>query len=239
MRATFYEKDTTMKPAIGYIRVSTTDQADEGVSLDAQRAKLHAWALLHDYELLAILEDAGISGKRADNRPGLQEALKLACEHKAPLVVYSLSRMARSTKDAIEILDHLRRCGADLVSITEQIDTTSAAGKMMYRLLAVFAEFERDLVSERTKAAMAHLKAQGKCCGQVPYGWNKQTDGTLVENAQEQRHIRFMQEWRADGWTLQTIADGLNNSMVPTKSGNGRWASKTISTILKAQPIAS
>lgn len=223
-----------MNPAIGYIRVSTMGQADEGISLETQRAKLYAWALLNDYELLAILEDAGLSGKRADNRPGLQEALKLACEHQAPLVVYSLSRMARSTKDAIEILEHLRGCGADLVSITEQIDTTSAAGKMIYRLLAVFAEFERDLISERTKAAMAHLKAQGKCCGQVPYGWNKTDCGNLVVNQAEQGWIDWMRAKKVAGTPLRAIAEMMNGNHIPTKSGNGKWYGKSISVIIKA-----
>lgn len=229
-----------MNPAIGYIRVSTMDQADEGVSLQVQRDKFEAWALLNDYQPLAVLDDAGISGKRADNRPGLQEALRLACEHKAPLVVYSLSRMARSTKDAIEILERLRGCGADLVSITEQIDTTSAAGKMVFRMLAVLAEFERDLVSERTKAAMAHLKAQGKRCGQVPYGYFVAKENQLVPDCKEQetlKQLRVMRE--VCNLPLQFIADQLNLEGVPTKSGKGRWHPKTISTILKAQSIAS
>ncbi len=228
-----------MKVAIGYIRVSTPGQADEGISLDAQRAKLYAWALLNDYELLAVLEDAGISGKRADNRPGLQEALDLACQHQAPLVVYSLSRMARSTRDALEILDRLRECGADLVSITEQLDTTTAAGKMVFRLLAVLAEFERDLVSERTKAAMAHLKAQGKCCGQVPYGWLKMPNGDLVENKGEQVWLQLMCARADEGKSLHTIAAELNGMRIPTKTGKGIWHPKTISTILKAQRITS
>lgn len=228
-----------MNPAIGYIRVSTMDQVDEGISLSAQRARLVAWAALYGYELLAILEDAGISGKRADNRPGLQEALALACQHKAPLVVYSLSRMARSTKDAIEILERLRKCGADLVSITEQIDTTTAAGKMMFRLLAIFAEFERDLVSERTKAAMAHLKAQGKCCGQVPYGWDKKPNGDLVENPEEQEQIIRMLARRNAGMSYRGMALLMNMDNVPTKSGKGGWHPKTVSTILKAQPVTT
>lgn len=82
---------------MGYIRVSTLDQAVEGVSLEAQRRKIEAWAELHGFTLLAVHEDAGISGKSADNRPGLQQALKDACANRAALVVLSLSRLARST----------------------------------------------------------------------------------------------------------------------------------------------
>lgn len=133
-----------MQTAIGYVRVSTEDQATEGVSLDAQKAKLAAWCLANDYEL---------SGGRADNRPGLQSAIEEACKTKSALVVYSLSRLARSTKDTIAIDEQLDKAGADLVSLSEKIDTTSAAGKMIFRMLAVMAEFEKDQISERTKMA--------------------------------------------------------------------------------------
>ncbi len=149
-----------MKAAVGYIRVSTAGQVDCGVSLEAQEAKLRAWATLHDRELISVQCDAGISGKRADTRPALQEAIRLACQHRVPLVVYSLSRLARSTLDAITISEKLRRAKADLVSLTEQIDTTTASGRLFFRLMSSMAEFERDLTAERTKAALQHLWSQ-------------------------------------------------------------------------------
>ena len=94
--------------AIGYCRVSTQIQCD-GVSLDAQQERTKAWVTANQYDLGEIYVDAGISGKRADNRPGLQSALKDACDDGAALVVYSLSRLARSTKDAIGIAERLGR----------------------------------------------------------------------------------------------------------------------------------
>ena len=113
-----------MQKAIGYIRVSTEDQANEGVSLDAQRTKLQAWCVANDYELADIQVDAGLSGGRADNRPGLQSAIEQACKSKSALIVYSLSRLARSTKDTIAIGEKLDKAGADLVSLSEKIDTS-------------------------------------------------------------------------------------------------------------------
>src|SRR5690349_10651862 len=111
-----------------YVRVSTTIQALEGVSLDAQEAKARAWAITNGYGVGDVFSDAGISGKRAANRPGLQSALRQVCAARGNvLVVYSLSRLARSTKDAISIAERLDKAGADLVSLTERIDTTSAA----------------------------------------------------------------------------------------------------------------
>ena len=86
--------------AIGYCRVSTAGQAEQGVSLDSQRERIQAWCQAQGYHLAAVHIDAGLSGKRADNRPGLQAALADACRQKAALVVYSLSRLARSVPDA-------------------------------------------------------------------------------------------------------------------------------------------
>ena len=133
--------------AIGYIRVSTTGQAEDGVSLEMQETKLCAWAELNGYEMLVVHQDAGLSGSRASNRPALQKAITDACAQSIPLVVYSLSRLARSTSDALSISEKLSAAGADLVSLSEKIDTTSAAGKMVFRMMAVLAEFERDQIA--------------------------------------------------------------------------------------------
>src|SRR5438067_13834535 len=127
----------TFPPAIGYCRVSTELQAQEGISLEAQQARIRAWCEGNGYALSHVHVDAGLSGSRADNRPALRAALNEACRTKATLVVYSLSRLARSTKDAIAISDCLAKSGADLVSLSERVDTTSAAGKMIFRMLAV------------------------------------------------------------------------------------------------------
>ena len=100
---------------IGYIRVSTSSQAIDGVSLDAQREKIEAWCASNGYRLVEVFADKGISGKRADNRPALQRALKAACAKRgAALVGYSLSRLGRSTKDVISIGERLGKADVDL-----------------------------------------------------------------------------------------------------------------------------
>ncbi len=219
---------------IAYIRVSTEGQATEGVSMAAQEAKIRAWAALNDAELVAVHCDAGLSGGRADNRPGLQAALNDACRHKAVLIVYSLSRLVRSTKDAIAISERLDRAGADLVSLSEKIDTTSAAGRMVFRMLSVLAEFERDQISERTTSAMQHMKTQGKRVGTVPYGYDLDADGeTLVKNEAEQDVLRLMADLKAKGYSLQRIADELAARGVRTKTGATRWQTRTIWVILR------
>ena len=199
-----------MATAIGYIRVSTEGQAVDGVSLDAQRAKIAAWCELNDYTLATVHVDAGISGKSADNRPGLQAALA-DCRKGSALVVYSLSRLARSTRDTLEVSDRLSKAGADLVSLSEKIDTTSAAGKMVFRMLAVLAEFERDQISERTATAMQFKKGKGERVGAVPYGFNLAADGVaLVANAAEQAVIQQARELKASGLSLRAVAIELN-----------------------------
>jgi DNA invertase Pin-like site-specific DNA recombinase len=222
-----------MQTAIGYIRVSTEDQANEGVSLDAQRTKLQAWCIANDYELTDIQVDAGLSGGRADNRPGLQSAIEQACKSKSALVVYSLSRLARSTRDTLAIGEKLDKAGADLVSLSEKIDTTSAAGKMLFRMLAVLAEFERDQIRERTKMAMTHKKAFHERVGTIPFGFDLSQDGvTLVENDAEQSTIKVIHELRTRGLSLRDIATELSERKHLTKKGNSKWTHTTVKSIL-------
>ena len=207
-----------MTTAIGYIRVSTDGQAQDGVSLDAQRAKIEAWCLLNDYQLSAVYVDAGISGKNC-NRPGLQAALT-DCRKGSALVVYSLSRLSRSVRDTMDIGDKLAKVAADLVSLSEKIDTTSAAGKMVFRLLAVMNEFERDQISERTKSALQHKKAQGGCVGTVAFGYCLAADGlTLVEDANEQGIITAIRNYRDAGLPLRTIVSRLNEQGYVSRAG--------------------
>lgn len=220
--------------AIGYIRVSTEDQAAEGVSLQTQEAKLRAWAELNGAELLDVHADAGLSGCRADNRPGLQAALDAACREKAALVVYSLSRLARSTKDAIGMSERLDKAGADLVSLSERIDTTTAAGKMVFRMLAVLAEFERDQIAERTSAALQHLRRQGQRVGSVPYGYQLGIDGaSLLPDEDEQAMVAAARRWRDAGLSLRKIGEALTSEGYLPRTG-GAWHAQQVKNLLGA-----
>ncbi len=225
-----------MQTAIGYVRVSTEGQAKEGVSLEAQQQKIEAWCLANDVQLTGVFVDAGISGKRADNRPELQNALNAVTKLKGVLVVYSLSRLARSTKDTLIIAERLDKAGADLVSLSEKLDTTSAAGRMIFRLLAVLDEFERDLISERTSTAMGHKKSKGERVGTVPFGFTLLEDGrTLVRKEQEQAVIELMELLRESGFSYGSVADFLNRKSVPTKKSGAKWQGTTVRNILMAK----
>lgn len=221
-----------MQRVIGYCRVSTEHQASDGVSLGMQESRIQAWALANGYEVAGIHVDAGLSGKRADNRPALQAAVKEACECGGVLVVYSLSRLARSTKDTIVIGERLDKAGADLVSLSERIDTTNAAGKMVFRMLAVMAEFERDLASERTTAALSHKRSKSERTGTVPVGYDLADDGvTLITNEREQQAITIVASLRQQGLSLRKIADELNRQGIPSKNGKP-WKHSTVQRIV-------
>ena len=144
---------------VGYVRVSTQEQAESRLGLEAQRAAITAWAAGRGLEV-TIYEDAGITGTSMAKRPALEQAL-CAAKDGAVMVAYSLSRFARSTRDMLIIAERLKRQGADMVSRTESIDTTTATGRLVFTLLSALSQFERDLTAERTKAALAALKARG------------------------------------------------------------------------------
>jgi DNA invertase Pin-like site-specific DNA recombinase len=224
----------TMNKAIGYVRVSTDGQVSEGITLEAQEAKIRAWCELQGYELAGVHIDAGISGNRADNRPALQEALA-QCGKGCALVVYSLSRLARSTRDTLDIADRLAGAGADLVSLSERIDTTTAAGKMVFRMLAVLAEFERDQVSERTRFAMAHKKGNGERVGGVPYGLRLADDGVhLVPEENEQRAVSMAAALRLQGQSFRRIAAQLSAAGHQPRGGRA-WHPQTVANMLRPQ----
>lgn len=223
-----------MEVAIGYVRVSTVGQVEDGVSLQAQRERIAAWCLANGVEAGEVFVDAGLSGKRADNRPALQRALDATCRAGGVLVVYSLSRLARSVRDTISIAERLDKAGADLVSLSEKIDTTSAAGKMVFRMLAVLAEFERDLISERTRMAMAHKRRRNERVGKVPYGRDLAGDGVgLIENPFEQQTLVLIARWRSEGMSLRKIAEELTRRAIPTKEGGVVWSHATVARIVK------
>lgn len=217
--------------AVGYVRVSTEGQVAEGVSLELQRAKIAAWAALHDAQLVAVFADEGVSGARAD-RPGLQQAIATARRERAALVVYSLSRLSRSTLDTLRLAGDLERAGCDLVSLQEQIDTTSPAGRVIFRVLAALSEFERDQLAERTRQAMQHMKMQGRIVGAIPHGY--QRDGErVVPQEQEQRIVALVRELRGQGLSLRAIGGELTARGAFNRAGR-RFHPESVRAMLRA-----
>jgi DNA invertase Pin-like site-specific DNA recombinase len=230
---------TKATKVVGYIRVSTIEQANDGVSLAAQRAKLEAYALALDLELVEICVDAGVSAKSLD-REGLQQALDAMRSKRADgLVVAKLDRLTRSVVDLGWLIEP-KRFGErwELLSVGDSIDTRTAAGRMVLRMLAVVSEWEREAIGERTKAAMEHLRSEGVAVGRAPFGQrysepNEDGRRALVPVAGEQTVVQRIRELRANGSTWRTIAAQLNDEGHQTKRG-GQWHANTARRIAQA-----
>lgn len=142
---------------VGYARVSTAGQVREGYSLEGQREQLLALGCVR------VFEDAGVSGAKK-SRPGLDDALSYLRPGDT-LVVCSLSRLGRSMRDLMELTAELESRGVGLKTLSEGIDTNSASGRLMLNIFASLAEFERELVLERTSLGRERARALGKTGG--------------------------------------------------------------------------
>jgi len=220
--------------AIGYTRVSTEDQAREGVSLEAQRAKIKAYAELKDFDLIEVVEDAGISAKDL-RRPGVQKVLEMAKSKKVDAVIcLKLDRMFRSTEDALQTTRRFDKWGVSFHSIQETLDTQSAMGRFFFTLTAALAEMERGIVAERTRAALAHKRSKNeKTGGDVPFGYDLTDEGLLVENEAEQKAIRLIFDLKGKGYSLRAISRELEKEGHRSKRGGRRWHPQTIKQILR------
>lgn len=201
-----------MTKTIAYLRVSTDKQADKGVSLDVQRAKAEAYAALYDLELCEVIVDAGHSAKTLD-RPGLQRALAMLRAGKAEaLLVVKLDRLTRSVRDLGELVAGPFAQGkAALLSVGEQIDTRSAAGRLVLNVLASVSQWEREAIGERTSAAMQHKASTGEYTGgEAPYGYRLATDGEHIEELPEEQAVLVeVRELRAAGLSFRRVAAEL------------------------------
>ena len=151
---------------VGYIRVSTSEQADSGAGLEAQRAAIRSEAERRGWQLVHVFEDAGASGKSLNGRRGLQRALEAIEAGTAEgLVVAKLDRLSRSLLDFAALMERARKGGWNLIALDLGVDTSTPAGEMMASVLATFAQFERRLIGQRTKDALAIKRAQGVVLG--------------------------------------------------------------------------
>jgi len=222
----------------GYVRVSTEQQAGEGASLDAQRTKLQAYAVAMDLDLVAVFEDAGLSAKSLA-RPGLQAALALLEEGKATgLLVAKLDRLTRSVRDLGELVDRYFASRFSLLSVSDSIDTRTASGRLVLHVLGAVGQWEREATAERTRDALAQLRADGVRLGADPLGWRRSE--TVDESGRrcseeivdEGVTLRRVHELRRQGLGIKEIIAVLETEGRTTKRG-GRWHATTIQRILR------
>ncbi len=220
-----------MKTGI-YIRVSSEDQAKEGFSIPAQKEKLIQFCDIKDWTINGIYIEEGISGKNIKDRPQL---LTLIDDIKNKtinnILVYKLDRLTRSTKDLIDIVDFLKDEGCEFNSFSEQIDTTSATGRMFLKFLGVIAEMERETIAERVAFGYEQKAREGNYLNtQGVYGYDYK-EGSLYINDSERIIVNEIFDNYLKGWSYHRIARDLNKRSIPTKRG-GQWRAGTIKSII-------
>lgn len=219
---------------IGYVRVSTTDQADTGTSLEAQRRAIVSECERRGWVLAQIVEDAGISGKSIKARPQLVAALTQLCDGAAHvLMAAKLDRLSRSVRDVCEVGERARDCGFALVVLDAMIDTSTPHGRAQLHMMATFAQLERELIGQRTREGLAARKA-------TPGGWTSKSGRHCVQlgrpEAQTSAHARKVATAaRMAGKSLAKIAEELTAGQVPTAQGGKRWYPSTVRALLEAQ----
>jgi site-specific DNA recombinase len=204
---------------VGIARVSTDEQEEEGVSLDAQEAKIRAYCKLYEIELVSFFRDTG-SGKDM-KREGLQEALRMLRDNEAEgIVVAKLDRLTRNLADFQRLLVNYfsEKAGFALCSIGEHVDTRTAVGRMVLNITITVNQWLREEICEKTRDALRYKKSKGERTGGVPYGKSLAADGvTLIANEAEQEWIERIKAWRTEGLGFTAIATRLNHAGVPTK----------------------
>jgi DNA invertase Pin-like site-specific DNA recombinase len=203
---------------LGYVRVSTDEQHASGAGIAAQRAAIKAECERRGWELLAIIgEDAGASSVTLE-RAGLQRALEQLDRRQADvLVVAKLDRLSRSLKQGTEVMERAQRRGWSLVALDFGLDTTTPAGELVANVMLSTGQYERRLIGQRTRDALAAKRAKG-----VVLGRPRELPVSVLDR---------IRSARSGGQSLRAIAAGLTADGVPTARGGAAWSSSTVQRV--------
>jgi len=217
------------RQAFIYLRVSTTRQVDEGISLENQEAKCRARAAELGLEVGDVFRDEGISGREGvDGRPGLARLVKahrtaLAAGNAAVVIVYAIERLARRQRLLWHLLDTNDGEGLSLVSVTQNFETVTPMGRAFLGMIGVWAQLEADMASARTTDALAHAKANGVKLG----------GAAIALDSLPPETVEMIQSLDAKGLSARRIAERLDELKVPTRRGSGGWRHKAVLDVLK------
>jgi len=191
--------------AVGYIRVSTREQAQEGVSLAAQEERIRAFCTAKGWDLIRVYRDEGKSGKSLD-RPGVQAMIRdLKDDGVDVVVILKLDRLTRSVRDLGALIEDLFG-GVALAAVDGSLDSSTAGGRMVVNLLGTVAQWEREVIAERTKDALTFKRGKGEWVGRIPFGFNVGEDGRLTEDPTAMRAIVAMKRARRRGASFPELA---------------------------------
>jgi site-specific DNA recombinase len=221
-------KQITARLTLGYARVSSEAQVDQGVSLDAQRARIAAYCVAMGWPLSEVVEDPGRSAKSLE-RPGMTKTLEAVRRGEVERVIVSrLDRLTRHTGDLAHLLELFAKHDVALVSINETLDTGTASGRMVVNMLAVLAQWERETIGERTAAALGHKRQQRQVYGPTPFGFIR-IGGTLVEEPQEQAIKAHAVAMDREGSSFREIG-----AMLTARTGRV-WGPSSVRAMLRSR----
>ncbi|MGG6295274.1 recombinase family protein [Leptolyngbya sp. AN02str] len=220
-----------------YGRVSTEEQAREGFGLEAQKTRCKAMAEVKGWPQPTHYIDEGISGtKDASKRPQLARLMADVRSGKLDaIIILSLDRLGRKTRLVLDLVDELGKYGVTLVSCKESLDTSTPQGQFVLTLFAALAQLERDLIAERTSAALAERGAiDGEKGGRLPYGYQRSPSGIVINPAQANVVERIF-SLRNEGRSFAKIANHLNAEQIPSPR-DSTWHPTSIREVLFNQP---
>ena len=220
------------KPVFVYSRISALKTRSSDASLEAQIALGEAFAARNGYPVAGTFKEVK-SGGRMDNRPEWKKCLSEAKKAKGIIWIYSISRASRSVIDFMSLISTLEASEASIMSHSEDLRSDTASSKLMVGILAQFAEFEKNLAGERTKAALQNLKANGKKYSRkIPFGKKENSKGEFLNNPKEEKVISRMENLRLEGFTYEEVAGILNDENIPTREGK-KWSKSVVFKILR------
>ncbi|MBU0457125.1 MAG: recombinase family protein [Nanoarchaeota archaeon] len=197
-----------------YVRVSTEEQAKEGISIDAQIHRCQSFCEARGWKVYRVYTDAGYSAGSM-KRPALFNLLNDIDEKKLDiLLVYKIDRFSRNLKDLIFILEDLKKKGVNFTSVTEQIDTTTAMGEAFFQIIGVFAQLERGMVKERVELAFDKKINSGEVLNRAPVGYTYKNN-KLIINKEEAEKVRNIFDMWVAGVNYKAISEKFN---IPTST---------------------
>jgi len=183
-----------------YTRVSTTDQAREGYSLEEQEKRLKYNCEFNGYEVYKVYTDAGISGKSTENRPAYQQMIKdMKAKKFNTIMAFKMDRITRSIVDLEDFLSMIKKYNCEIEFLYEKIDTSGASGMMFARMLGTFSQFERELIKERTIIGMEGAANKGHISGSPPLGYKKDKSKKWIIDEEEAEIVRKIFELCSNG----------------------------------------
>jgi len=231
-----------------YTRVSTAEQATEGVSLDAQASRCRQWADLYAASVIEVIADAGVSGKTL-HREGITRLWELVNAGEVDTVVVTeLSRLTRSARDFANVVADLTESGVSVVSFDNGLDTSDMCGRLVAGIMSYVNAFEREQISQRTRDALAQVKAEGRHIGRPPVGFTSEGGKLIPADSERLTLARRAAALKRAGYSLRAIASAFNAEGIATGSQHrsgyqtataAQWHPASVSRLLKAAAVVT